>query len=450
MHELTSLVAAAVDRVGSRLRVEGEVVGAKLSNGGHLYFTLKDSAEDASLDAVMFAGQLARAGRALAEGARVVVTGRPSVYPQRGRLQFVAERAEPLGRGALLEALERLRAKLAAEGLFAPDRKRPLPSDPRVVGVVTSAGGAVIHDIVRVARRRGPVRIVLASAAVQGVGAARGLVKALSLLSQHPEVDVIIVGRGGGSADDLTAFCDEALVRAVAACRVPVVSAVGHDVDVPLLDLAADVRAATPSQAAELVVPDFASRSTELTHLEGRLVGALRRRLSDEEARLERARRRLGTPERVLGSARQALDSLADRLSAAIAAPLRREGRAVTALEQRLTNRHPRTVMASEAARVVALERALETAMRVGLASRREQLGAAAGALEALSPLSVLARGYAITTKKDGSIVRSATEVAPGDELAVRVHQGSFQVRVSESSSPTGPGARSPRRKQAP
>ncbi|HEY4120346.1 MAG TPA: exodeoxyribonuclease VII large subunit, partial [Byssovorax sp.] len=229
--ELDRRVRSAVEGLG-RVLVSGEVGAARDASSGHLYFTLKDEDEDASIDCVVYRTALSlRARELLVDGARVVVGGRATVYASRGRLQFAVDAARPLGRGALLEALERLRDKLAAEGLFAREKKRALPAHPRVVGVVTSGDGAAIHDIVKVAFRRAAVRIVLARAPVQGPNAALRIGRALSALARHPEVEVIVLARGGGSSDDLAVFHDEALVRLVASCRVPTVSAIGHETD---------------------------------------------------------------------------------------------------------------------------------------------------------------------------------------------------------------------------
>ena len=260
--ELSRAIRGAVDEAFTAPAwVEGEVSDARPAPSGHPYFGLKDEREEACIDVVMYRSQVTPRTRTLCvNGSRVRLRGKPTVWAPRGRLQFVADRAQAAGRGALLEALEKLKTKLAAEGLFAPERKRRLPPEPRIIGVVTSASGAVIHDVCRVAFRRGGARILLAPAQVQGLGAADSICRALSQLQRVRGVDVIVVGRGGGSSDDLGAFNEELVVRAVAACPVPVVSAVGHDVDVTLVDFAADARAATPSQAAEMVVPDRASQ----------------------------------------------------------------------------------------------------------------------------------------------------------------------------------------------
>src|SRR5215510_6679217 len=263
--DLDRRLKRAVEGATVDVWVEGEVSGAKPAPSGHVYFCLKDELEDATIECVMYRSSPVRSRRLIVDGARVQLRGRATVWAPRGRLQFMADVARPAGRGALLEALENLKMKLAAEGLFGPDRKRPLPVHPSVVGVVTSASGAAIHDIAKVAFRRAGVRIVLSPTVVQGPNAADRVVAAIERLERLADLDVIIVGRGGGSADDLMVFNEEAVVRKVASCRVPVVSAVGHEVDVTLTDLAADARAATPSQAAEMVVPDERAMSRKVT-----------------------------------------------------------------------------------------------------------------------------------------------------------------------------------------
>jgi exodeoxyribonuclease VII large subunit len=406
--ELGRLIARGVERaVPSMVWVEGEVVGARPAASGHLYYTLKDQAEDAAIDVVMYRANLTHRIRAMIQdGARVRARGRPAFWAQRGRLQLTSDRVELAGRGAILEAIEKLKKKLAAEGLFDAERKRPLPKDPRTIGVVTSAGGAVIHDICKVAARRGGAHVLLAPARVQGMGAAESVTRSLRLIEKVASVDVIIVGRGGGSFDELLVWSDEALVRAVARCRVPVVSAVGHEVDVTLVDFAADRRAATPSQAAEICVPDRAAWRREAKHLEERLVRSMRARLSERRAELSAAARALD-PKHVLAAHRQALVDASRRLG-------RVDPRAVLERERgdlrRLSDR------------VVALTRARVT-------RERSDLARMVAGLDAMSPLKVLGRGYAIATH-DGTAVRDAHEVESGDLVEVRVHRGRFEARV--------------------
>ena len=321
--------------------VQGEATGVRSASSGHVYFALKDAEAEATLDAVIYRSSLTPRMRAvIKDGALLRVRGVPSFWAPRGRIQLVADRAELAGRGAILEALERLKEKLAAEGLFEEGRKRALPSDPRVVGVITSRAGAVIHDICKVAFRRGGARVLLAPAAVQGQGAASSIVRALEMLTRVPEVDVVIIARGGGSQDDLLAFSDEALVRAVAACPVPVVSAVGHQTDVPLVDFAADRRAATPSQAAELVVPDRAGRRRMLDERTRAMRRAMELVLSRSRARAHGLASELGDPRISINHAQQLLDELGASL-AAYPRGLERRRRDLMETHARLVAAHP-------------------------------------------------------------------------------------------------------------
>jgi exodeoxyribonuclease VII large subunit len=433
--------------------VEGEVRGARPSASGHVYFGLKDEQEDATIDVVLYRSQVTPRGRALVkDGARVRVRGKPTYYSPRGKIQFIGDRIDPTGKGALLEALEKLKEKLRAEGLFARERKRPLPIEARVVGVVTSATGAVIHDICQVAFRRGGARILLAPAQVQGAGAVDSIRRALSMLQKIPSVDVIIIGRGGGSQDDLLPFNDEAIVRDVAACRVPIVSAIGHEVDVTLVDFAADARAATPSQAAEMVVPDRAARRKLLEERTSRLHRAMRSRLSEDRLRTNELARAFGDPRLLIANAQQRIDEHLARLGRIMSKRFAKDREASAHLANRLGAAHPRARIARDQARLGEGATRLVTAMhsllkhrqaaiidvpRLEKASReqvkhdRSKLMSLAGRLDAMSPLKVLGRGYAIVTRPaDGHAIRAADEVVPGDDLRVRVGSGSFDVKV--------------------
>ncbi len=346
--ELDRAVKDAIDGTFvSPVWVEGEVADARPASSGHLYFCLKDEREEASIEVVAYRSNVTPRMRQLCiDGARVRLRGKPTLWAPRGRLQLVADRLQAAGRGALLEAIERLKAKLLAEGLFEPARKRPLPREPRRIGVVTSSSGAAIHDVCRVAFRRGGARILLAAAQVQGAGAAESVCRALSQLQRVSDVDVIVIGRGGGSADDLGAFNEEAVVRAVAACRVPIVSAVGHDVDVTLVDFAADARAATPSQAAELVVPDRRARRELLRRTGLHLARAMHGRLAQGGAALARVAGRLGDPRLAIAAHQQTLDERDARLAARMRASLARGREALSRMQRRLAYLHPRAVVA--------------------------------------------------------------------------------------------------------
>jgi exodeoxyribonuclease VII large subunit len=415
--------------------VEGEVTGARPASSGHLYFCLRDENEEASVDVAMYKANITPRTRSLVvDGARLRLRGKPSFWSPRGRMQFIAERAEQSGKGALLEALAKLKEKLAAEGLFAAARKRALPSEPRIVGVVTSAGGAVIHDVCKVAFRRGGARILLAPAQVQGAGAAESIRRALVTLARVNEVDVIIVGRGGGSSDDLSCFHDEALVRAIAACRVPVVSAVGHEVDVTLTDFVADARAATPSQAAEMVVPDRMARRRLLREQTARLVRSLRGRLAHEHRVQADLARRMGDPRLALASSQQLLDDRTARLETWSQRALKVRRASQVDLAARLSRMHPRLVVERNRGSVNRDAERLATAMKRLLTRHRHQLERLGGGLDALSPLKVLGRGYAIATIGEGigeRAVRTKNDVKTGDVVTVRGEQVVFTASVT-------------------
>lgn len=429
--ELTHRLRRAVESATGREWVEGEVASFKAASSGHVYFSLKDEREDAVIDCVLYRTQAVRARRHLSNGARVQVFGRATVWAPRGRLQFVGEAVRPAGRGALLAALDALREKLREEGLFAPERKRALPPDPRIVGVVTSAHGAALHDIVTVGFRRGACRFVVSPALVQGDAAAASILAALDRLERHPEVDVVIIGRGGGSGEDLMAFNDERVVRRVARMRVPVVSAVGHEIDTTLTDWAADVRAATPSQAAELVVHDRVTRAEGIARLGSALRGAMQARLSDDARVLTDLRSRLPDPRFVIVERQEELDELTVRLERRLRRVAARRRGEVESLRARLSARHPRAVVASAAARLSPLSARLRAAAELRLRDAKSSLAGASSQLDALSPLSVLARGYAIATRADGRAVRNASEVSVGDRVRVRLHEGRLETVVT-------------------
>jgi exodeoxyribonuclease VII large subunit len=430
--ELDRAIRTAVDDAfAAAVWVEGEVADCRPAPSGHLYLCLKDEREEASIDVVIYRSNVTPRARSLCvDGARVRLRGKPTFWAPRGRMQLVADRLQPAGRGALLEALERLKAKLAAEGLFAPERKRALPREPRVVGVVTSPSGAAIHDVCRVAFRRGGARILLSPAQVQGAGAVESICRALGQLQRVRAVDVIILGRGGGSADDLGAFNEEAVVRAVAACRVPVVSAVGHEVDVTLADFAADARAATPSQAAEMVVPDRAARREQLLHTRLHLARAMRARLSADGVGLARVARRLGDPRLAIASHQQGLDDRWARLAACARSLVGRRREALARGQRRLAYLHPRAVVARERAELSRQSDRLANAWGSAFERRAADVQRATARLDALSPLKVLARGYAIATRDDGRAVRSAGDVRAGDALHVRVRDARVEASV--------------------
>jgi exodeoxyribonuclease VII large subunit len=370
--------------------VEGEVTELRRhERWASVFFTLKDPTDGSCLGVTMPRGQFDGLRLELADGERVHVYGRPQLFEQRGEFRLRALTIERFGIGAHLAALERLKATLAAEGLFAPERKRPLPLLPRRIGLVTGNDAAAKRDVLTTIHTRfPPANVLVAETYVQGPRAALEIVDALQALCEHEDVDVIVLARGGGSFEDLLPFSDERVVRAVASCRVPVVSAVGHEQDTPLCDLAADVRASTPTAAGRLVVPE----------------------LSVVVAGLDRARASLARTVRLaLARDAQALAHVRDRLRAAPQLAVERESRRVEQARDRLRR-----------APALAVER------------KRAALESAAGKLRVLSPLKTLERGYAIV-RTDSQLVRSAADLAPGARVEIALAEGGFGARVEDT-----------------
>jgi exodeoxyribonuclease VII large subunit len=370
----------------NRILVRGEVSNVQAAPAGHVFFTLKDAT--AQVSCTLFREDAELLGFDLEDGMDVVVSGDVELFPRKGSVQLLVRAATPAGVGAFWAAYQRTRKKLAAEGLFDAARKRPLPSFPQRIGVVTSEIGAVVHDIVTILRRRYPMaHVIVAPALVQGPGAPASLRRALAAVADR--VDVVILARGGGSLEDLWCFNDEGLARAVATCRVPVVSAIGHETDVTIADFVADVRAATPSAAAELVSPDAVELRAQLNEAVHLLAQEIREILSVRRARVK---------------------GLGDRISP------RGLRRSVEANRVRLQGMHES--LASFGAREVV--------------RHRERLGSVGRRLDLLSPLATLRRGYTIAEREDGHVVAHAADVTAGDRLAVRFQDGRIRVRVSD------------------
>jgi exodeoxyribonuclease VII large subunit len=429
--ELDRRLRHAVEGASSADWVQGEISAFRRVASGHCYFTLKDEVEDAILECVVYRFQAQRLARHFSEGARIQLFGKATVWAPRGRLQFVVDAARPVGRGALLEALEQLKAKLLAEGLFAASRKRPLPSSPRVVGVVTSGHGAAWHDIRTIALRRAPVTLVLAPALVQGEGAVESMLRAIDLVERYPGIEAIILGRGGGSLEDLFAFNDERLVRRIAACTVPVVSAVGHEVDTSLSDLVADARAATPSEAAELLIGDHAAQLRKLAQLTVALGRAMRDHLRENQSALTAARVKLSDPRFVIAQKQQLVDEFALTLERRFRRLVATHREQLGGMQQRLAVRHPRAVVMSARLRLTPIEARLAHAIRLRLSYRGRQVETAAARLDGLSPLAVLGRGYAIALTRTGEALRRTSQVHLGDPVTLRVERGSLQLQVT-------------------
>ena len=409
-------VAALVDAVSDALTarfaactVRGELSAFNRAPSGHCYFALKDAdGAPALLRCAMFrrTGQLL--GFTPSEGQVVELRGRLAMYEPRGELQFVVESMRPAGAGALYEQFLRLKAKLEAEGLFDPARRRPLPVHPRAVGVVTSLGGAALHDVLSVLARRAPhLPVVVYPSAVQGPDAAPALVAAIATAGRRAEVDVLVVCRGGGPLEDLWSFNDERVVRAIAGSALPVVSAVGHETDVTLADLAADLRAPTPSVGAELIAPSCTELREQLGAIERRLARAARHRLDTLQQRIDRAAAHLLRPTQAVGRERLRLALLAARLPRAA---------------RQAAERHDAILRrAAQALGRLAVQAPQRQALRLqGLALR----------LDALDPRRVIARGYALVHGARGELVVSPAQIGAGDTLRLALAEGDAEVRV--------------------
>jgi len=433
--ELTVRVRDLLEQEFFEVWVEGELSNCRVWNTGHLYFTLKDGSSQ--IRSIIFRSALKYLRFTPTDGLRVIARGRVSVYEPKGEYQLVCEHLEPHGLGALQLAFDQLKKRLQAEGLFDAERKRPLPALPRKIGIVTSLDGAAIRDIIKVLRRRyANAHLVICPAHVQGQDAAPDVARALRQIARVPGVDVVIVGRGGGSIEDLWAFNEEMVARAIARVPVPVISAVGHETDVTIADFVADVRAPTPSAAAELVVAGKDQFSSRINMLRDRLRAA-------EHARVQRLSRRVhivdsrpafaGFRGRLAMRGRHAADlshALAFQVRATTAARLRR----LQAIERRLGAFDAGRRLARMKTRLVESDGRLTGAVRRRQHRAAALLGNVAGRLETLSPLAVLGRGYAVAWNADKThVLRDATSVAPGDTVRVTLSRGEIEAKVSKT-----------------
>jgi exodeoxyribonuclease VII large subunit len=432
--QLTFLVQKALETSVGAVWVGGELSNVKVAPSGHLYCTLKD--EQSQLQAVMFRSAAQTLPFQPRDGMDVVVLGRLAMYPQRGQLQLYVEAMEPRGLGALRLAFDQLKQRLEAEGLFAAERKRSLPTHPRTVGIVTARHGAVIHDMRVVLRRRWPLaRVLVRPVRVQGDGAAAEIAAGIRDMNRVPGVDVLIVGRGGGSLEDLWAFNEEVVARAIAASRIPVVSAVGHEGDVTIADFVADVRAPTPTAAAALVVPDREAIVTQVDVARMALRAALRRRVSRAQEHLRILTRGLGSPRRRVDQLTLRVDDLSGRLRQGLARRVAWDQRELRGLAQRLERSGPTAQLAQARGRLDVLTGRLAFALDVRLRDARAELDRASSRLAALSPLACLARGYAIVRRGDagGPVVHDATALAPGDTVDLLFARGRATGRIDRT-----------------
>jgi exodeoxyribonuclease VII large subunit len=432
---LNTLIKELLEAGFAQVWVEGEISNLRAPLSGHRYFTLKDDASQ--IRAVVFRSAFPRRGGGafeLEDGMTVVCRGRLSVYQPRGEYQLIVEAVEPKGVGALQKAFEQLKARLAAEGLFAAAAKRPLPFLPGRIGVVTSPTGAVIRDILTVTARRCPgVDVLIAPARVQGAGAAAELVAALRCLEAAGGVDVVILARGGGSLEDLAPFNDEGLARAIRACRIPVISAVGHETDFTIADFAADVRAATPSAAAEMAVPVRRELAAAVARLNLQLAAGMQRVADGLRERVAGAQGRLAAPGRRIADLRLSIDDRCERLHAAGLSCLGGRRQSLNHAAALLARCSPRAAARQHRHRLRLAEQGLAAAWKRGASRLRERLAADAALLDTLSPLSVLRRGYSIARSlATGVILRRSAETAAGEGVTVRLGEGGFHARVTE------------------
>jgi exodeoxyribonuclease VII large subunit len=435
VRELVSGIRQRVEGEYQDIWVEGEISNCRPASSGHIYFTLKDG--EAQLPVVLFRRQAQLLRFRPQDGLAVLARGRVSVYESRGQLQLIAETLEPRGAGALQLAFEQLKARLLAEGLFDSARKRPLPAFPRCVGVVTSTGGAVLHDIVKVVRRRhAHLHLLVYPATVQGPGCAASVAAGIRWFNQNQGlVDLILIARGGGSIEDLAGFNDEALARTIAASVLPVVSAVGHETDFTIADFVADLRAATPSAAAELITAAQHRIEERVQALDARVRRAIRYQLMLSRQRFaavsigEIQNRLLA----LIGRRGQRVDDLSYRMESAMSRRLRARTNQLASLTARIERQNPSVRLALARRRQERAEQSLERLGRTAIAGLAARIDKASTRLQALSPLAVLNRGYAIVYGADGQVLRDATEAKAGDAIRARLAKGSVRAEVEST-----------------
>lgn len=429
--ELTRRIKDLLEEAFEFVWITGEISNHRVPASGHHYFTLKD--KDAQISAVMFRGAARSLAFSPVDGVRITGMGRISVYPPRGNYQIILEYLAPDGSGALQLAFEQLKGRLAAEGIFDAEHKRPLPFLPRHVTLVTSPSGAVVHDFMQVVHRRfANLPLAVVPVKVQGDGAEVEIAAALALINRRIDTDVIVICRGGGSLEDLQAFNTEVVARAIFNSRIPVVSAVGHETDVTIADFAADVRAPTPSAAAEIIVPIKAELEAALKQTRWSLERLIRQRLAHRRKELDAFRRHLGNPRRHITDLRLRLDDLSGRVSRAVATMILRQ-------REKLDWRRRQLGLSRIQTRVIEHKQSLDIAhynilkiMNNLLNQRRQKIGACADMLEALDPAAVLQRGYSITRSlKNGRIVRNAATLSAGSGVEVVLARGRIEAEVN-------------------
>jgi exodeoxyribonuclease VII large subunit len=431
--ELTAKIRDLLAKNFTDIAVQGEISNCREAQSGHIYFTLKD--DRAQIRCVFFKQQQRGIKFRPEDGLQVTVRGSISVYEQRGEYQIYVENIEPIGLGALQLAFEQLKKRLEAEGLFAAERKKPLPLLPGRIGVITSPRGAAVRDVVRILTRRfHNVHLTVYPVRVQGDGSAEEIVKALKYFNQKKLVDVLILARGGGSLEDLWTFNEEIVARAIAASEIPVISGVGHETDFTIADFVADMRASTPSAAAELVVQTRREFDKHIADLRETLAGAIRYRLLESSRRVHElaGRRAFRRPLDLLRQQRQRADEMTSRLALGLRSRLEQSRKRFTAAHLRIASFDFRVKIAAFRLRLE--KRAAELGVRAErfLRAKRERLERFRLQLEERSPLRVLERGYAIATDAAGNLLRDAAQVALGDTVAIQLHRGRLTTEVKK------------------
>jgi exodeoxyribonuclease VII large subunit len=436
VRDLVASVRTHIEREYSDAWVEGEISNFRAQNSGHLYFTLKD--ENSQISAVVFRSSARLLRFRPADGMQVVVRGRVTIYEDRGQLQIIAEYVEPKGAGALQIAFEQLKAKLEAEGLFDAARKKAIPALPRAIGIVTSPQAAALRDVVQILyRRHHTVNVLIYPAQVQGEAAPAEVATGIRYFNKARNVEVIIIARGGGSAEDLAAFNDEALARVVAGSALPVISAIGHETDFTIIDFVADLRAPTPSAAAELVIRSRQEVEEQLELLDGRVEKALRYRLLIRRQRLtELAQHRaFGRMMDLIRRRQQRIDDLTYRIVHSERALLETHRRRFDSLAAAVRHCDLRLVLSGVRKELDAKVSAMTGAARSLLLQCRSRLERLTSQMEALSPVAILDRGYALVFDAAGQLVKDAAQIKPGDEISARLARGEIVATVKKKSS---------------
>lgn len=426
--QLNRCARSMLEEVFAGVWVVGEISNLAKPASGHIYFTLKD--QDAQIRCALFRQHALRVREALRDGVAIKAHGKVSIFEGRGDYQLIVERLEPAGDGSLKLAFELLQKKLEQEGLFAADIKKPLPQHPKRIGIVTSPTGAVIRDMVSVFKRRAPqVELILVPTAVQGKEATAQIIKALQLADKQ-QFDAIILARGGGSLEDLWCFNEEAVARAIAACVTPIVSGVGHETDVTIADFVADVRAPTPSAAAELLAPHHQDWLATLNQLQQRLERTIRERLTRYQLSVEGLTKRLRHPRDQLQQQTQRIDDLEMRLIRSFKQQLLTYRQHITQLDSRLLAQHPKKQLQISEQQIIVLQQQLKRLIQDKLKQVQLQLASQVQALQIVSPLATLERGYSIVMTKQGKIVQNTNDVTMGQQLQVKLNKGQLSVQV--------------------